>query len=57
MDSINGNARAQNEAIHEATGCMLRDLAAEEERYVENMARLLEEMKAKWKRDLEETGR
>ena len=57
MDSINGNARAQNTAIYEATWCMLRDLAAEEERYVENMARLLEDMKAKWKRDLEETGR
>ncbi|KAM0794705.1 hypothetical protein BDR22DRAFT_874048 [Usnea florida] len=59
LDTINegdGYARELNGAIYEATGCMLRDIAAEEERYVENMGRLLGDMKGRWKRDLERTG-
>ena len=43
--------------IYEATGRMLWDLAAEEERYMSNMTLLLAEMKGKWKGDLIETGR
>ncbi|CAF9934050.1 MAG: hypothetical protein ALECFALPRED_005835 [Alectoria fallacina] len=48
--------RKQHEDIYEATGRMLWDLAAEEERYMSNMALLLAEMKGKWKGDLIETG-
>lgn len=43
--------------IYEATGRMLWDLAAEEERYMSNMTLLLAEMKGKWKGDLIETGK
>ena len=43
--------------IYEATGCMLRDLAAEQERYLSNMTLLLSDMKKKWTTDLLETGR
>lgn len=43
--------------VYEATGCMLRDLAEEEERYFDNMTILLAEMKGKWKEELIETGR
>ena len=49
--------RAQTETIYEATGLMLADLAAEESRYLDNMAVLLEAMRRKWKTDWDETGR
>lgn len=50
-------ARTQHEDIYEATGCMLRDLFAEEERHLSNMALLLAELKRKWKNEFIETGR
>ncbi|KAL9065659.1 MAG: hypothetical protein Q9161_008103 [Pseudevernia consocians] len=49
-------SRTQPKDIHEATGCMLRDLAAEEERYLRNMTLLLADMKGKWKDDWIATG-
>lgn len=46
----------QNEDIYEATHRMLLDLAAEQDRYMDNMALLLADMKEKWRLDLIETG-
>lgn len=49
-------ARMQNEDIYEATHRMLLDLAAEQDRYMDNMTLLLADMKEKWRLDLIETG-
>lgn len=46
----------QNEDIYEATHRMLLDLAAEQDRYMDNMTLLLADMKEKWRLDLIETG-
>ena len=51
-----GAAQRLIEDIYEATGCILQDLIEEQERYMNNMARLLAAMKRKWKDDLEKTG-
>ena len=58
LDAVNDTeaARMQNEDIYEATDRMLLDLAAEQERYMDNMALLLADMKEKWKDDLVATG-
>ena len=49
-------ARMQNENIYEATDRMLLDLAAEQDRYMDNMTLLLADMKEKWRCDFLETG-
>ena len=48
--------RKLNEDIYEATDLMLRDLAAEQDRYLDNMALLYADMKDEWWRVINETG-